>query len=64
LCSLPMDLLQTYNERINNSLNAHNSHNTANLCCGQNLDTIEQQTLSLGKAPHIVNTIIDDDRLI
>ncbi len=64
LCSLPMDLSQTYNERISNSLNAHNSHNTANLCCGQNLDTIEQQTLSLGKDPHIVNSIIDDARII
>lgn len=64
LCLLPIDLAQTYNERISNSLNAHNSHNTANLCCGQNLDIIEQQALSLGKDNHIVSRIIDDDRVL
>lgn len=63
LCSLPIDLSQTYNERISNSLNAHNSHNTANLCCGQNLDVLEQQILSLGEDFHIVSCIMNNDIL-
>lgn len=61
LNSFPSNLTHIYKERISNSLNAHNSHNTANLCCGQNLDIIEQQALSLGKDNHIVSMINNND---
>lgn len=64
LDSLPTNLKQTYEERISNSLNAHNSHNTSNLCCGQNLDFIEYQALSLGKDNHIVSNIGDDEIIL
>lgn len=57
MSSFPVNLTQIYKERISNSLNAHNSHNTANLCYGQDLDFIEQQALSLEKDNHIVNNI-------
>jgi len=57
LSSLTVDLTQTYRKRISNSLNAHNSHNTANLCCGQDLDIIEQQALALEKDNNIVSSI-------
>lgn len=60
LSSFPLNLAQTFRKRISNSLNAHNSHNTANLCCGQNLDTIEYQALSLGRDNHIVNSLSTD----
>lgn len=62
--SFPVNLTQIYKERISNSLNAHNSHNTANLCCGQSLDVIEQQALRLEKDIHIVSSISDNDRVI
>lgn len=62
LSTMPTNLVQVYNERISHSLNAHNSHNTANLCCGQNLDIIEQQALILGKDNHIVN-IVDNSNI-
>ena len=62
--SMPTNLVEHYNKRISNSLNAHNSHNTANLSCGQNLDIIEQQILYLGKDNNIVTSVIDNDRLI
>lgn len=61
LNSFPSNLTYIYKERISNSLKAHNSHNTANLCCGQNLDIIEQQALSLGKDNHIVSSISYND---
>lgn len=61
LSSLPENLIHIYKERISNSLNAHNSHNTANLCCGQNLDIIEQQALILEKDNHIVSMIGNND---
>lgn len=53
LSSLPIHLAKIYNIRISNSLNAHNSHNTANLCCGQSLDVIEQEALD----NHIVSNV-------
>lgn len=31
-----------YRKRINNSLNAHNTHNTANFCCKKELDSLEK----------------------
>lgn len=46
-----------YMKRICDSLNAHNSHNTANLCSKQNLDILEQQMLYLGKDSNIINSI-------
>lgn len=60
LSSLPIDIAQIYKERISHSLSAHNSHNTANLCCGQDLDVIEQQALHLEKDKHIINNINDN----
>lgn len=64
LSLLSMDIAKTYIERISNSLNAHNSHNTANLCCGQNLDYIEQQTLIVGENPYIISNIMDIGKVI
>lgn len=58
--SFPENLTQIYKERISKSLNAHNSHNTANLCCGQSLDVIEQQALILEKDNNIVRIISDN----
>lgn len=63
LNSLPTDLAQTYKENISNSLNAHNGHNTANLCCGQNLDIIELPALTIGKDNHIISSISTDERI-
>lgn len=60
MSSFPVNLTQIYKERISDSLNAHNSHNTANLCCGQNLDVIEEQALILEKDNHIFSSISDD----
>ncbi len=57
LSSLPINIAHLYKKKIHNSLNAHNSHNTANLCCGQELDTIEQQALFLEKDISIINKI-------
>lgn len=63
LSSLPTDIAQSYRTNISNSLNAHNGHNTANLCCGQNLDIIELSALSLGKDRHIISNISVDERI-
>lgn len=57
LSILPATLAETYKKRIYNLLNAHNSHNTANLCCGQALDFIEQKNLRIGKNIDISTTI-------
>ena len=57
LSTFPPTIAETYKKRIYNSLNAHNSHNTANLCCGQDLDFIEQKNLRLGKNIDISTTI-------
>ena len=57
LSTLSPTVAETYKKRIYNSLNAHNSHNTANLCCGQDLDFIEQKNLRLGKNIDISTTI-------
>ena len=57
LSTLSPMVAETYKKRIYNSLNAHNSHNTANLCCGQDLDFIEQKNLRLGKNIDISTTI-------
>lgn len=57
LSTLPPTVSETYTKRIYNSLNAHNSHNTANLCCDQDLDFIEQKNLRLGKNIDISTTI-------
>ena len=57
LRTFPKKLRQTYKERIGNLLNAHNSHNTANLCCGQSLDVIEKEILRFENDNHIVSKI-------
>ncbi|HOZ54072.1 MAG TPA: radical SAM protein [Bacilli bacterium] len=44
---------------IDRSLNAHNSHNTSNLCSGQVLDKIEQDGLEQGLDRSIVTSIND-----
>lgn len=59
LNSLTIDLSKIYSERISNSLNAHNTHNTANLCCGQDLDIIEKDTLNSGYNKDIFTGITD-----
>lgn len=64
LSTFPINLAQTYKKRIYHSLNAHNSHNTGNLCCGQDLDIIEYQALNLGKDNHIITNITNDMRMI
>lgn len=42
---------------ISKSLNAHNSHNTANLCSGNNLDKLEQKGYENGMDQTIVTNI-------
>lgn len=41
-------------ENINLSLNAHNTHNTSNLCSGRALDRLESKHLELGQDPTLV----------
>lgn len=56
LKSLPTKISDDYKKCINNSLKAHNSHNTANLCCGQYLDIIEKKALF----DEVDNTIVSN----
>jgi hypothetical protein len=57
ISSYSNDLACIFRERLSRCLNAHNGHNTANLCLGQDLDNIEKKVLKLGYNNDIINHI-------
>lgn len=54
LASLPEQKRKEYEASIDLSLNSHNTHNTANLCSGRDLDRLEKKHLELGRDNSLV----------
>lgn len=57
--SLTLDEIEELEENIDLSLNAHNTHNTANLCSNRALDRKEEEAYLKGVDEHIVTNIGD-----
>lgn len=60
--SLPPEERAMCETNIDKSLNAHNSHNTANLCAGRKLDRLEQKGYEKGIDHTIVNNVFELNR--
>lgn len=57
--SLTSEEVEELEKNIDLSLNAHNTHNTANLCSGRALDRKEEAAYTRGKDTDIVTNIAD-----
>lgn len=57
LQTLPTEMRKRCEENIERSLNAHNTHNTANLCSGRRLDRLERRALREGADATLVRNV-------